>query len=71
MLKPTKPESTELLIETRINRKDTVLAQYDHASDNYEILVNGAIVWGSNGINHHDIAETVFEAVVDTVRVMS
>ena len=67
MKKPTTPEMTEWLAETSLGN-DTVLARYDHTTDNYEILVNDNVVWGSNGLNRHDIAETVFEAVVDTVR---
>lgn len=68
MKKPTAPEMTEILGVVTIEVDAVVLAQYDHTTDNYEILVDNNVVWDSNGLNRHDIAEAVFEAVVDTVR---
>lgn len=66
MKKPTVLQTTEWLAETSIG-DDTILAQYDHNSDNYEIFVNGSVVWGSNGLNRQDVAEAVFDAVVETI----
>lgn len=51
--------------------KHVVVCWYDHESDNYEICVNGESVWGSDGFNDHDRAESTFEAIAETLRVVS
>ncbi len=72
MRRPEQRRPVELLVETSVGDADVlVLAQYDHTTDNYEVLVKGTAVWGSNGNNSHFLAEEVLEAVIDTVRVMA
>lgn len=49
----------------------TVTCSYDHCSDNYFVQLDKIDVWGSNGLNVHEYAEGVFDAVVTTVRVIN
>jgi len=53
-------------IKTRDCGAARVAMFYDTESDNYEIEVDGRFVWGSNGDNRPELADSIFEIVCDT-----
>ncbi|MEQ8829532.1 MAG: hypothetical protein RLW87_06965 [Alphaproteobacteria bacterium] len=62
------PNRIERLAQGFAGNHHSVAVNFDHSSDNYEILVNGNSVWGSDGHPFtHEMVCSVADGIISTL----